>query len=138
MARSGGSVFVDRRRKTDIGRGVNEIHDLISHGGKIAFFPEGTSSSGETVLPFKSSLFEVACERDIDVVALCIRYRDVEPIGRDVLFYFGEAEFLSHLWRLLAVDCIEVELEILSAMAGVDRKSMAREVQSQIASAYSA
>src|SRR6185437_308568 len=60
LARMGGTLFVDRGRRTLVGKTTDEIQSALDQGALVVLFPEGTSSNGQTVLPFKSSLLEPA------------------------------------------------------------------------------
>ena len=51
------SVFVDRTRRTAVGQAAGEILTRLAQGDTIVLFAEGTSSDGNRVLPFKTSLF---------------------------------------------------------------------------------
>lgn len=54
------TVFVDRQRRTAAAASANEIADRLASGDKLVLFAEGTSSDGNRVLPFKTSLFAAA------------------------------------------------------------------------------
>ncbi|NCW45939.1 MAG: 1-acyl-sn-glycerol-3-phosphate acyltransferase, partial [Gemmatimonadaceae bacterium] len=51
-----GVVFVERRPSRDLRRAVSELEARLREGAKVVLFPEGTTTDGRTVLPFKSSL----------------------------------------------------------------------------------
>ena len=55
------TVFVDRTRRTLVKNKASEIADRLAQGDNIVLFAEGTSSDGNRVLPFRSSLFSAAC-----------------------------------------------------------------------------
>ena len=54
------SVFVDRNRRNEVGDKANEILDRLAGGDHIVLFAEGTSSDGNSVVPFKTALFAAA------------------------------------------------------------------------------
>ena len=54
------SVFVDRERRSAVGETTNEIMARLATGDTVVLFAEGTSSDGNRVLPFKTSLFAAA------------------------------------------------------------------------------
>jgi 1-acyl-sn-glycerol-3-phosphate acyltransferase len=57
LARLQRSVFVDRARRQAAGETAGEITERLKTGDAIVLFAEGTSSDGNRVLPFKTSLF---------------------------------------------------------------------------------
>src|SRR5271166_1175514 len=54
------SVFVDRSKRILIKTKAGEIAERLAEGDNIVLFAEGTSSDGNRVLPFRSSLFSAA------------------------------------------------------------------------------
>src|SRR5690606_10062293 len=60
LARLQRTVFVDRERRSAVGETTGEIMARLADGDTIVLFAEGTSSDGNRVLPFKTSLFAAA------------------------------------------------------------------------------
>src|SRR5262249_48814010 len=58
LARAAGTIFVDRSHRSATERGVEQIREALESGLLVVLFPEGTSTDGNTVLPFKSSLLQ--------------------------------------------------------------------------------
>lgn len=104
VAKLGRSIFVSRNR----GRTGSEVQDLrarIEAGDSIILFPEGTTSDGARVLPFRSSFFSVAdaAER-IQPLALVYDRLGGLPVGRrdrPLFAWYGDMETGSHAWKLL-------------------------------------
>ena len=57
FARMAGTVFIRRDKRSDVVRASGEITEALNEGALVVLFPEGTSSRGDTVLPFKPALF---------------------------------------------------------------------------------
>ncbi len=53
------TIFIDREKRSDVVAQRQEMQDRIHGGDNLILFPEGTTSDGGSVLPFKSSLFGV-------------------------------------------------------------------------------
>lgn len=105
LARATGTVFIERNRaRAKMQTEMFENRLLAGH--KLLFFPEGTSTDGQQVLAFKSTLFEafmVPELRDqIAVQPVAVIYR--APDGMDARFYgwWGDMEFGTHLLATLA------------------------------------
>jgi len=103
MMESMGIIFVDRTRRTDVKR-VNENieRNLNKHQG-IVLFPEGTTSDGTDVLPFKASLLALPAEKQIPVSYATISYKTPEGekhASRSVCWW-GDMTFFKHLLQLL-------------------------------------
>ena len=75
-------------------------------GHKLLFFPEGTSTDGLRVLPFKSTLFAAFFEPELHhtmwIQPVSVVY--YAPVGEEARFYgwWGDMEFAPHLLKTLA------------------------------------
>jgi 1-acyl-sn-glycerol-3-phosphate acyltransferase len=102
LARLAGTLFIDRERRMDVAPVNAAIQTALDGGALVVVFPEGTSSDGQIILPFKSSLLEPAMRQIHSLSISLIRYElDDGNAGRDVC-YSGDATFLSHLLNLLS------------------------------------
>ena len=68
-AKCGATIFVDRERRTAVADVANEMRERLDAGVPLTLFPEGTSTGGDDVLPFRSSLFEPVVELACPVTA---------------------------------------------------------------------
>lgn len=105
LARATGTVFI-ARKSTEAKAQQQVFEDRLRAGHKLCFFPEGTSTDGVRVLPFKSSLFEAFYTHGLDRVMfiqpVTVIYR--APAGKDARHYgwWGDMEFAPHLLMTLA------------------------------------
>ena len=74
FAKLAGTVFVHREQRAQTGSTVRRIDAALRTGALLVLFPEGTSSGGQTVLPFKSSLLEPATRQPHSLTAGFLRY----------------------------------------------------------------
>jgi 1-acyl-sn-glycerol-3-phosphate acyltransferase len=139
LARLQRSVFVDRTRRQAAGDAANEITDRLKQGDTIVLFAEGTSSDGNRVLPFKTSLFGAVVGTDIShtehvvVQTAAVVYTHIHgvPVTRAIrprLGWYGDMEMTSHAWGVLRSGPITVTIKVsppvpLSAFS--DRKDLA-------------
>ncbi|MGB3245421.1 MAG: lysophospholipid acyltransferase family protein [Sulfitobacter sp.] len=105
LARATGTVFIERnparaREQTRI------FEERLLAGHKLLFFPEGTSTDGQQVIPFKTALFQAFfadnLKQKIAVQPVSVIY--TAPPGADVRFYgwWGDMSFGAHLLTTLA------------------------------------
>jgi 1-acyl-sn-glycerol-3-phosphate acyltransferase len=96
-------------------------------------FPEGTSSGGETVLPFKSALLQPAVGQSHPVSVACIQYSADDGDAAAEVCYHGDVTFFSHALNLLGKRAIRatVQFEPVSS-AAPDRKALARQLRDAI------
>lgn len=113
MVKTTGVIFVDRSRKRDVTR-VNEVlsESLNRHQGMV-LFPEGTTSGGESVLPFRPPLLDYPASENIPVHYASIQYKTDEasgdlPADKSVCFYAARDPFHKHVMKLASnrkIDC---------------------------------
>jgi 1-acyl-sn-glycerol-3-phosphate acyltransferase len=98
-----GTIFIDRTRKRDLLRVIPEMERPLAEGRSVIFFPEGTSSRGREVLPFKSSLFEAAARQGAPVVgaSLAFETRAPAPSADWSVCWWGDMTFAAHAFALL-------------------------------------
>jgi 1-acyl-sn-glycerol-3-phosphate acyltransferase len=144
LARFGGSLFVERRSPAGLKREIAEITRALKEGLTVVLFPEGTTSNGDSVRPFRNSLFTAATETGTDILPLCLKYTRVDgrPLGRgnrDSIFYYGGTSFFEHLPRLLSLRSVDVECTILTPIPALQRdsrKDLARTAHHAISAVY--
>lgn len=90
----------------------------LRKGETLLLFPEGTSSDGSDLLPFKSSLFEAAHDEagSVPLQPLSLAYvgfRDGAPFESEQRLLYawtGDATMLPHLWRMMKQPGAEIVL----------------------------
>lgn len=131
LARAAGTIFVDRTRRSVVGSAVTRIGAATDAGLLVVLFPEGTSSDGRTVLPFKSSLLEPALHGPLGVGAIDYSLR--EGSVADEVCYWRDMTLAPHLANLFTKRTIEAEICFASAtVRAADRKALARELRGQV------
>ena len=111
LAKAQRTIFIERSSgKTS--RSRDEMMSRLNTGDNLMLFPEGTSSDGQRVLPFRSALFGVAQlrrdEKPIAVQSVAIAYTRLDgiPLGRywRLLFaWFGDLDLVPHLWQMVCL-----------------------------------
>ena len=99
------TAFVSRSRTT-LGNDKNNLETMLKDGRSMIIFPEGTSTDGRTVVPFKSSLFSIALADDgtdiwlqpMTLSMITVDGRDpVEQTVRDLYAWHGDMTLPPHL-----------------------------------------
>ncbi len=106
ICRDMGTIFIDRSNRRDIPRAGEKIVERLNAGEGVVVFPEGTSTKGETVLPFNSSFLEFAARGDVPVSYAAISYRtpEGEMPAHIAACWWEDISFFAHLWRLFHVN----------------------------------
>jgi 1-acyl-sn-glycerol-3-phosphate acyltransferase len=131
LASFGGTIFVDRGRSLQVADATREMEQALRAGIPVLLFPEGTSSDGSSVLPFRSPLFDPAIRAGASITAAAVRYRAVDAT-EDQVTYWGDMVFLPHLFRTLSVRGLTAEIGFESPCRFPDRKCAAREAWRQV------
>ncbi len=105
LARATGTVFIKRDRREAASQ-ITIFRDRLAAGHKLLFFPEGTSTDGLRVLPFKPTLFaaffDPALAQTLHLQPVTVAYQ--APSDADARFYgwWGDMAFGPHLLATLA------------------------------------
>src|SRR5947199_6439004 len=135
LAHAAGTIFVDRQRPLASAFAVNRIHAAIATGLPVVLFPEGTSSDGSTVLPFKSSLLQSAVQLRCPVPAGTVAYALDHGSVADEVCYWRDMTLVPHLLNLFFKReiCSKCSFSYPKIRTG-DRKQIARELHDEIVS----
>jgi len=88
------------------------IRQALSQRNTVVFFPEGTTTVGDAVRPFKPFLFRSAVTQCLPVQPLCLCYQGSVSL-REKIAYVGEDRFIDNLWSLLKAPRVAVQLVAL-------------------------
>ena len=100
MIRGAGTVFIERERRRDTHRVNHQMARVLAGGDVVAIFPEGTTTDGTDVLPFKSSLLQPIVEADGHVQPVAIRYRTPDGAIALAAAYVGDTSFAASFWTV--------------------------------------
>jgi len=135
LARLAGTLFIRRELRSDVLRIGQEMPEVVNAGVVLAFFPEGTSTSGAQILPFRASLMAPAVENRWPVTPAAVRYRLVPGEGRveDQVAYWGNMTFGPHLLGLLSKRRIYADVQYgRSEHPGPDRRALANRLHGKV------
>ncbi len=135
LCRSVGTLFVDRELRRDLPRVIAEIDAELARGEGVVLFPEGTSTAGAGVGPFRPALLEVAARTRQPVSYATLGYRTpatARPAHLAVCWW-GEMGFTGHLVKLLALPGFDASLVFGDeAIHEPDRKRLATRLRRAI------
>jgi lyso-ornithine lipid O-acyltransferase len=132
-ARSGGTVFIDRSRRTSASAGADEIATRLALAMPVLLFPEGTSTDGVQVLRFYSGLFEPAIAAAAPITPAAIRYvLDGNAPERELCWY-GDMLFLPHLWKVQRMRGFTAQIHFGEPQVFANRRLAAHSTHEQVA-----
>lgn len=140
LARLQRTVFIDRDRRHATGSSRAGMQARLLGGDILVLFPEGTSSDGRRILPFRSSFFGAADIEGVLVQPVSIAYfghRNL-PMNRRLMpsyAWYGGMDLAPHLLEALATGPIEVAVIChppLSLSGELNRKALARHAEQEV------
>lgn len=142
MVKTTGVVFVDRTSRKDVVRVNDRLSKSLNEYQGMVMFPEGTTSGGKGVLPFRSSLLDYPASEKIPVCYSSISYRTDEkggdsPADESVCFYGARDPFHSHLVKLVSNRRIDCTIRFGSSPVKSDnRKELAQKLHAGVMSIF--
>jgi 1-acyl-sn-glycerol-3-phosphate acyltransferase len=131
-----GTLFIRRERRRDTAR-INEVvQAALARGDCVGLFPEGTTSEGDTLLKFHSSLFEPAVLNRAHVHPCAIRYENADGSLCRQMAFVGELSFMQSLGLAIRQRGVVARVSFAPAIeaAGLGRREVAQSAQDRVAS----
>jgi 1-acyl-sn-glycerol-3-phosphate acyltransferase len=140
-----GTVFIERNP-----RKAQEQKEMflarLRKGDRLCFFPEGTSSDGRRVLPFKSTLFSAFMEPELAelmwVQPVSVSYRPQTGLAQNFFGWWGEMPFGAHIAQVFGRSVhsrVHVHFhEPVKATDFEDRKALARYCEERVREGHAA
>ena len=107
FARLANTIFIERTNR-HLRSYVTQLTHEFSSTSNICIFPEGTSTDGKSIKPFKSSLFQAAVNaaknQNIFIQPVTLNYMNTSNLygeREEVFSWVGNDPLLPHLWRVL-------------------------------------
>ena len=104
VAQMTGTIFIKRDKVSDIKKALKKMkRRLIKRS--VCIFPEGTSTNGRYLLPFKSNLFQSSIDTNKSILPLCLRYEQNNT-------YSDKAAFVDDMSLVDSINKIKQEKDI--------------------------
>ncbi len=141
IARLGRTEFVSRRKsRTSVEN--QAIRERLAAGDDLILFPEGTTSDGARVLPFRSSFFAVAEGPEPPILQpISVVYDRLDGLPalrstRPLFAWYGDMEIGPHFWRLAQHHGLRASVILhapVDPLSFPDRKLLARSLWQVVA-----
>lgn len=133
LAKLAGTVFIERTKRMDVGPVNEAIETAMIEGVMVVVFPEGTSTNGETLLPFRSSLLEPAAGTDRPIAVCHIEYELDDGDARNEVCYWGDHSFVPHLMNLMSKKGVRAKVRFGTFQKTTDdRKELAVQLREAV------
>jgi 1-acyl-sn-glycerol-3-phosphate acyltransferase len=136
IAASVGTIFIHRARRHDTHRINAIVHGALEEGDCVGLFPEGTTTDGDRLLRFHSSLFEPAVANSARVHPVAIRYEEPDGTLCRAAAYVGELTFAQSMGLVIRKPRIIARIRFAAPIEAVGRtrRELATETAAAIAS----
>jgi 1-acyl-sn-glycerol-3-phosphate acyltransferase len=133
LARWSGSIFIERERRLHVGEVNKAIEAALADGALVVLFPEGTSTNGENLLPFRASLLEPAVRGGHEISVSRVHYDLEDGDARNEVCWSGVQTFFPHLLNLLGKKSISATLRFAKFDRTTDnRKELAEQLHAAV------
>lgn len=136
IAERAGTIFIRRETRRDTARIAERVHAALAQGDCIGLFPEGTTSWGDQLRKFHTSLFEPAVANGAHVHPCAIRYERPDGAPCREMAYAGDLTFPQSFRRVLRGRDVTVRLMFAPPIetAGRTRREVAPLAEAAVAS----
>ena len=135
IAERSGTIFIRRERRRDTHRINEHVHEAMQAGDCVGLFPEGTTSEGDTLLRFHSSLFEAAVANEAHVHPCGLRYERRDGSICRAMAYVGELSFMQSLGLAIRQRGVVARVAFAPPIdtRGLDRREVTRRAEEAVA-----
>jgi 1-acyl-sn-glycerol-3-phosphate acyltransferase len=130
-----GTIFIRRTRRSDTAK-INELmRAALADGATIGFFPEGTTTRGDRLLKFHTSLFEPAVVNAVNLSPAAISYRASDGERSEAVAFIGDLSFAESVGLIIRQKSIEAELTFAPPISasGLSRRELALQAECTVA-----
>lgn len=135
LCEKAGTIFIRRTHRRDTARINDEMHNVLATGDTIGLFPEGTTTAGDRLLKFHSSLLEPAVANNATLAPAALRYSTSDGEQCVAVAYINDLSFAESLQLIIRQKSTIAELTFappISAL-GCSRRELALKAESAIA-----
>jgi 1-acyl-sn-glycerol-3-phosphate acyltransferase len=139
LARHGNVIFIEREKRLEAKRMNPMLRQLLTSGEQLCYFPEGTTTNGTHLLPFKASLLQTAIDTKTSIQAVAIFYPLKNQKPNIAMSYAGDTTIMQSLKNILHQQNPKVALHFFSAintaqlsLAEQDRRLVCAKIQDEI------
>ena len=109
-ARWAGTVFVRRHDRSDAARANVSIGESLHNGVPVVLFPEGTTTDGQRILRFHSTMLQPAIDASAPITPCAIRYELIDGDAAQEVCWWGDMTLVPHMWNLVGKKSIHARI----------------------------
>ena len=135
LCEKAGTIFIRRTRRSDTAKINETMHQVLAEGATIGFFPEGTTTAGDKLLKFHTSLFEPAVANAATIAPAAIGYRASDGEKTNAAAFIGELSFVESVASIISEKSMIAEITFAPQIdaKGLTRRELALTSEAAIA-----
>jgi 1-acyl-sn-glycerol-3-phosphate acyltransferase len=131
-----GTLFIERGSRSAAARASQAITERLNQGERVAVFPEGTTTQGTTLLPFRAAMFQAAIDAQVPVLPIHLRYLDANQTLCLAPAYDGDITFAQSMLAIVRTRRIIARVDFLALLpSNLERRDLAVRAEITIANA---
>jgi 1-acyl-sn-glycerol-3-phosphate acyltransferase len=136
LSEKAGVIFIERGRRHDTARVADAGMQALQDGECLCVFPEGTTSDGTYLYPFRSSLLQSAVDAGAPVWPIAVSYPLADGTPNTVVAYAGDTTMVQSMRAILDQPEIIAHLTFAPPVPsdGRDRRELAQAAEAAISS----
>jgi 1-acyl-sn-glycerol-3-phosphate acyltransferase len=141
MIAGAGTLFIERESNRDVMRVVHHMKEALDQNDLLMVFPEGTTSTGESVLTFHGNLIQAAISANCPIQSIALQYLEKQAkqppenwqLSKAVP-YVGDDSLLGSVWRIAQTKTTYAQLYFALPQwaEGRSRREWAHDLQQQV------
>lgn len=125
-AKRGNTVFVDRSSAESRAKARQALGERLAQKISVVVFPEGTTSAGPGILPFKNGIFHLAATKEIPVVPVAVCYKNPKAA------WIGDDFFLPHFLKIFKTAPLKARLSFGPVLRITDGDTLKTAAQASV------
>ena len=135
LSEKAGTIFIRRTHRRDTARINDEMHQVLTTGATIGLFLEGTTTAGDRLLKFHSSLLEPAITNHAMLVPTALRYLTRDGERCFAVAYTGDISFADSMKAIIGQQTMIAEITFAPPIPAADstRRDLALHAETVVA-----
>ena len=122
IIKAGGTIFINRRNKRELLTVNQQVANVLVNGASVGLYPEGTTSDGVRILPFKAPILEAALMAKSNIIPVVLSYRKEDnKLATEVTF--AKVNWLTTVMNTLRLKNLIVNVTVLPVVRSIDFKT---------------
>jgi len=137
LSRRTDTVFIERGSRKAAHRTHRRMQAALASGSRLAIFPEGTTTSGDRLLPFHAALFQSAIDAGVPLYAIALSYHRAGGARSDAPAYIDDLSLLDCLISVLQAGGLVARVALAASFDPplTDRRHLAHRSHQAVAAA---